>query len=238
MRRAGYEAIDDDADGRKGKKNTAGNTAKLENSLARTKAKIFELAVCNDWEYFVTLTLNPEYHDRKDLDTYKKKLSTWLKNYNRLHSTNIKYLLIPEEHKNGCWHMHGLFMGLPESHLQPFTITEKIPKKILKAILQGHTIYNWSAYAKAFGYLTLSKIINLESVSKYITKYITKHLLESRISLNNHLYYASHGLNRAQTILTGHLTRDLDEDFENDYIKVKTFKNIEDAICYFTDGNQ
>lgn len=65
LRRAGYESVDGD-DGDKGKKNTAGNSYKLDNSLTRTKSTIFELAMCNDWKYFVTLTLNKEYHDRSD----------------------------------------------------------------------------------------------------------------------------------------------------------------------------
>ena len=85
IRHAGYEAIDGEADhgAGPGRKNTAGNGAKLEESISRTRAVIFELAICDDWEWFVTLTLNPEYHDRKDLKSYKKKLSIWIKNYCR-----------------------------------------------------------------------------------------------------------------------------------------------------------
>ena len=92
LRRAGYEAIDGEPE--RSKKNTAGNTDKLYESLSRTKATIFELAMCNDWKWFVTLTLNPEQHDRQDLNKFKKTLSVWIKNYNRLHGTEIKYLLI------------------------------------------------------------------------------------------------------------------------------------------------
>ena len=185
IRRAGYEAIE--GDGGKhgaGKKNTAENAGKLEASLSRTKAAIFELALCNDWEWFVTLTLNPEYHDRKDLNNYKKKLSTWIKNYNRAHKTNIKYLLIPENHQDGSWHMHGLMMGLPEEQLHEFTEQEKIPIKILIEIKRGYKVYNWPAYQKTFGYISISKTRHIESVSKYITKYITKDLAKTRIVLH------------------------------------------------------
>lgn len=235
LRRAGYEAVDGDDSGGKGKKNTAGNTYKLDSSLSRTKSKIFELAMCNDWEYFVTLTLNPKYHDRKDLNNYKRKLSTWVKNYNRLHKTEIKYLLIPEEHKDASWHMHGLIMGLPIEHMQEFNIDEKLPLKMLSEIANGNTLYNWPAYAKAFGYLSISKIRNAESVSKYITKYITKNLLKTRVSLNDHLYYASHGLKRAEIIYTGRLTKEFTEDYGNEYVKIKTLRTFEEAIQFFTD---
>lgn len=235
LRRTGYEAVDGDDKSSRSKKNTAKNADKLDSSLSRTRAKIFELAMCNEWRYFVTLTLNPEYHDRKDLGTYKRKLSIWIKNYNRLHDINVKYLLIPEQHKDGSWHMHGLMMDLPTEHMQEFTIEEKLPLKMLSEIEIGNTIYNWPAYAKAFGYISISKIRNAESVSKYITKYITKNLLKTRITLNDHLYYASHGLKHAEVIYKGQLRKDFDEDYGNEYVKIKTFKTFEDAMLYFTD---
>lgn len=237
IRRAGYEEVDGEPS-RKGRKNTAGNSAKLEESLSRTKSTVFELALCNPWEWFVTLTLTPEYHDRKDIKTYKKKLSTWIKNYNRLHNTEIKYLLIPEQHKDGSWHMHGLIMGLPQKHLEAFQKKDKLPIKILIEIEHGHTIYNWPAYQKAFGYITISKIRSAEGVSKYITKYLTKDMAKTRIDLNEHLYYCSQGLKRAEKLYQGPLSRELDEDYSNEYVKIKTVKSFEEAIQYFIDDNE
>ncbi len=237
LRRAGYEAIEGDSDGKRktGKKDTAENEEKLSASLSRTRAAIFELALCNDWEWFVTLTLNPEYHDRKDLKSYKKKLLTWIKNYNRTQKTNIKYLLIPENHQDGSWHMHGLMMGIPEEHLREFTEQERLPIKILIELKRGHKIYTWEAYGKTFGFITISEIRHLESVSKYITKYITKDLAKTRIGLNDHLYYCSQGLKRAELIYEGQLTKELDEDFSNDYVKTKTLQSFDEAIAYFVD---
>lgn len=237
IRRPGYEAIDGE-DRQRHKKNTAGNESKLEASLSRTKSTIFELALCNDWEWFVTLTLNPEYHDRKDLKNYKSKLSTWIKNYNRIHKSNIKYLLIPENHKDGSWHMHGLMQGLPKEELHEFTEQEKLPLKMLIEIAKGHRLYNWPAYVKAFGYISISKIINMESVSTYITKYITKDLLSTRIGLNDHLYYCSQGLKRAETIYQGRLTKDIEEDYSNDYVKIKAVRTKEEALAYFTEPEE
>lgn len=237
LRRTGYEAVDGEPS-RKGRKNTAGNSAKLEESLSRTKSTVFELALCNPWEWFVTLTLNPEYHDRKDIKTYKKKLPIWIKNYNRLHDTAIKYLLIPEQHKNGSWHMHGLMMGLPKEHLESFQKKDKLPIKILIELEQGHTIYNWPAYQRAFGYITISKIRSAEGVSKYITKYLTKDMAKTRIDLNDHLYYCSQGLKRAKKLYQGPLSRELNEDYSNEYVKIKTVTSFEEAIQYFIDNNE
>ena len=68
-------------------------------------------------------------------------------------------------------------MGLPIEHLHEFRAYEKLPIEMLIAIAHGQKLYNWPAYAKAFGYISISKIINAESVSKYITEYITKDLI-------------------------------------------------------------
>lgn len=48
------------------------NEEKLDNSISRTRSKIYEYAICNDFEYFVTLTLNSEKMDRSNIDEYIK----------------------------------------------------------------------------------------------------------------------------------------------------------------------
>lgn len=238
MRRTGYEEIDEEADDEteRGRTNRTKNGDKLEESISRTRTRIFELAICNDWEWFVTMTLNPEYHNRKDLGTYKKKLSTWLKNYNRIHETDIKYLLIPEQHSDRqSWHMHGLLLGLPEEHLQEFTEHETLPIKMIIEIARGNKLYNWPAYAKKFGYVSLSRIRSIENTAKYCAKYITKDLAKTKIEKNKHFYYCSKNLKRAETLYEGPLTKELDEDYSNDYVMIKTVKSFEEAIQYFVD---
>lgn len=90
--------------------------------------------------------------------------------------------------------MHGLMMGLPIEHLREFTEQERLPIRILIELKRSHKVYTWEAYRKTFGYITISEIRHLESVSKYITKYITKDLGKTRIGLNDHLYYCSQDL--------------------------------------------
>lgn len=238
MRRAGYEESDEEADDatEQGRKNRTKNTGKLEQSLSRTRSTIFELALCNDWEWFVTMTLNSEFYDRKDLGTYKKKLSTWLKNYNRIHETDIRYLLIPEQHSDRqSWHMHGLMMGLPEEHLHEFKEQEKLPIQMIIEMARGRKLFNWPSYAQKFGYVSLSKIRSIENTSKYITKYITKDLTTTKIEKNKHFYYCSKGLKRAEMLYKGPLTKELDGDYSNDYVKIKTVQSFDEAITYFVD---
>lgn len=100
---------------KKTKRGSTGNTKKLEASVSRTKSRVIELALCNPWEYFVTLTLSPEKYNRNDLPTFKKHLSKFLNNLRFRYSWDIKYLLIPEQHKDGAWHYARLVYGDSES---------------------------------------------------------------------------------------------------------------------------
>ena len=94
------------------------HSEKLEESIIRTRSRIYELAICNEWDFFVTLTLDKSKYDRMDLKKYRKDLAQFIRDYNKKYKINIKYLLIPEMHKDGAWHMHGLIIGLPIEHLE------------------------------------------------------------------------------------------------------------------------
>ena len=103
---------------RKREKGEYVNTEKLEENIIRARSKIFELAICNDWEFFVTLTLDKGKYNRFDLKRYRVDLAQFIRDYKKKYKIDIKYLLIPEMHKDGAWHMHGLIMGLPKEHLK------------------------------------------------------------------------------------------------------------------------
>lgn len=202
-----------------------GNNNKLNNNISRAKSIIYQYACCNEWQYFVTLTINKDKFDRYDLEDYKARFTQWLRNKYSRYDIKIQYLFIPEKHKDGSWHMHGLINGLPESALQEFTSDMHIPYSILDRIKQGVKVYNWVAYSDKFGYCTIEPIQNIEAVCKYITKYICKDLAESVQEVGKHLYYVSRGLNKADTLITGSLKPDsnLLWDFKNDYVYIKSF---------------
>jgi hypothetical protein len=189
-------------------KGQAGNDSKLDESIYRAKAKIFELAYCNPWDKFITLTLDPVLYDRYDLSKWHKDITKWISNYNKKHGTKLKFLLIPEQHKDGAWHMHGLFMGLPDDHL-----------------IKNHNGYlDWLPYRKKFGYCSIDQIKNHEAVAKYITKYVSKNLADCIKDINAHMYYCSRGLERASEIKRGTLSaNNVPWDYENDWIKCKWF---------------
>lgn len=218
------------------KRQSGHDAAKLKNSLSRSRSAVWELAICNRWELFVTLTLDKEKCDRYNLNETYKQLGKFFNNYNSRTDAAIKYLLIPEPHKDGAWHFHGLFSGLPPPHLKPFTLEDNIPQRLKDMLQAGRQLYTWPSYAKAFGFVTLEQIIDPQRCAAYMTKYITKELGESSIELNHHLYYCSKGLRRAELLYRGDITRPLaDPDFENDYVRVKRFSDMSEALSYFCD---
>lgn len=84
--------------------------ADMERSMRRARAKLRRLALANQLEYFVTLTLDPARIDRYDPAAVTKALGRWADNMVRRHG--LRYILVPELHKDGAIHFHG-FMGGP-----------------------------------------------------------------------------------------------------------------------------
>ena len=94
------------------------NDTKLSNNISRAKSKVLEYALCNEFEYYVTLTINKDKHNRYDLKAYYKRFSKFLNNYNYRYGVKVQYLLVPEKHRDGAWHLHGLIKGIPLQHLK------------------------------------------------------------------------------------------------------------------------
>lgn len=200
------------------------NDEKLDQNICRARSEIFELAYCNDWQYFTTFTIDKTKFGRYDLEKYHKAFTQWLRNYNKKFGTHIKYLTIPEQHKNGAWHEHGFIMGLPLEHLRLFDAEyEKLPKYIRDKLLAGSPVYDFPAYREKFGFCDFEPIRSLEGVSKYVTKYISKDLAKSVTASGAHLFYHSTGLSKATEIKKGTLSDTQGVcawDYENDWVKV------------------
>lgn len=78
-------------------------------SMRRARAKVRRLALANSFEWFVTLTLDPQKIDRFDGAAVTKALGRWCDNMVRRHG--LQYILVPERHKDGAFHFHGFFAG-------------------------------------------------------------------------------------------------------------------------------
>lgn len=194
---------------------------KSDNNISRAKNRVFELALCNPWNIFLTFTLDPKKYNRNDLGKFRKDLSQFVRDCNKKYGLAIKYLLIPEEHKKGGWHMHGFLMGLPDEHLRLFTLSEKLPKYIREKLKSGQAVYEWEPYRKKFGFCDLEVVKDQFAVSAYVTKYITKDLDRTVRESGSHLYYCSQGLSRSVVIFRGKANDGLVYDYESDYNSIK-----------------
>jgi len=90
----------------KGKKSEGDD---LLRSMRRARAKLRRLALSNEFQYFVTLTLAPEKIDRYNGAAVTRALSQWCDNMVRRHG--LRYILVPERHEDGAFHFHGFFAG-------------------------------------------------------------------------------------------------------------------------------
>lgn len=199
---------------------------RFNSSISRARSRVYELSMCNEFRHFCTFTLNGEWRDRENLKEYRKALSMLIRNLNRERSEKIKYLMIPERHKKGGWHLHGFFMGLTADDLREFKTTENIPLKMKKTIKSGEKLFDFPRYSSKFGFCSISEIKNREAVSAYITKYITKDLGTEKMQHNEHLFFASQGLKGREVLAKNNaeIPPFDDWEFENDYVKIKTIR--------------
>lgn len=153
------------------------NQNKLDNNLVRAKNKINDIALANDFKYFFTLTFNPSY-DRYDLYQLLNKFRSHLRVMRDKSGNTIKYLIVPEQHKDGAWHFHGFF----SNDIEPF-------------IYFNDYGYRSVQNMDNLGYINIDVIRDKLRVSSYVTKYIVKNL-GSGINKYRNSYFCSTGLNR------------------------------------------
>lgn len=165
----------------------------LHSSLSRARRTILELALCNHWDYFCTFTLDPKY-DRFNLKGWYKKFAQFIRDIRKKHGVSLRFVLVPETHKDGAWHIHGLIEGAPPlvSFRDRAVAGEKLPRYLVE-----NNFYSWPDYEKRFGFNSFGSIRNSVACGFYITKYVSKAIDADCLAAGAHRYYASLGLSRS-----------------------------------------
>lgn len=133
-------------------------------SERRTIKNIFKIARSNIWEYFITLTYDQKRVNRYDYDDCMMCAKEYFNYIRKNFAPDIMYMLVPEQHKDGAWHIHGLL-----AHIGNLKIVDSGRKDD-----KGRTIYSSSAYY--YGWCDFTKIGSNFAAAYYMTKYVTKNL--------------------------------------------------------------
>ena len=148
-------------------------------SSNRTKQQMYMYARCVRWDYFITLTFNKDKIDRYDYSTCSKVMRQWLNNQHKRFAPDLKYLVVPEMHRDGAWHFHGLLAD-----------TGRMSFRDSGHKAGNQVIYNMDKWK--FGFTTATKVEDTRRVSGYICKYITKNVRDS--SPHRQRYFVSQNL--------------------------------------------
>lgn len=132
-------------------------------SFRRSKTKVVDLAICNEFDWFVLFTLDPKLYDITDKALCKKVIENWLHNQKRIWGS-FEYLAVPELTKKGAIHFHLLFKGYKG-----------------RMVYSGHKDragrkkYNLPGY-RAGIIANATRIESFEKSCAYLSKYISKDL--------------------------------------------------------------
>ena len=132
----------------------------IEKSINRTHRILKDYILTNDFTHFFTLTISPDYCDRYDDTLVQTKVKIWLNNIRR-HSS-LGYIVVPERHKDGALHFHGVMTDPTTLNLYDSGHTDS----------SGRIIYHTKAYK--MGFHDFTEIGDINAVSQYVRKYLSK----------------------------------------------------------------
>ncbi len=154
----------------------------LSESLARSKRTIIELGLCNDWRFFATFTFST---NRKDYELNKNKLLTFFENVKKRKDKSLKYLLIPELHKDKSIHFHALIYFDNAIDLDYLYTDKKTKNKVFYSPLLNKK-------------LGRNNFIPIDQDSPAVSYYISKYISKDCDRIFGVSYFCSKGLNKAE----------------------------------------
>lgn len=190
---------------------------KTKQYLKKVKTNIIDLAYNNKdkFDYFITLTFSDKEIGEYSHEKVIELLSKWIDNQKH-QNKNMTYILVPEFHKSGRLHFHGLVGNVPKWNFAA-AINPHTKQKIK---INGIQIYNLLNYK--LGYTTISKIKSRDKVTNYISKYATKELITLK---SKKRYWYSRNLEKVQidydyidTNLTEYI-KDMEVLYQDTFIK-------------------
>lgn len=191
--------------------------ASLARAQRRARNAVRDLALSNDFRFFVTFTLDAAKVDRYDVAAITRKLNSWLDN--RVRRDGLAYVLVPERHKDSALHFHGLVNdALPVTDSGTIDRGGGKPRRPRSAAERarwlaagGHIVYNLPAWSLGFS-TAISLYGERRAAVGYVTKYIGKQMKPDGTAgkIGGRWYYSGGALRRPSVRYCDIDTRDFD----------------------------
>lgn len=208
IREAGFEehapAQRTEADDSEGEPTEAddseGSGGDVSRSLRRARAAVSDLVRASGLDVFVTITCDPAKVDRMNDEEVFRKLHNWLDNNVRRHG--LTYVLIPEYHKKGGLHFHGVFnraLPLVDSgtlKVQGSKSPRKPRSRAQRAVWLAEgaqVVYNLPAWPLGF-----STAFLLAGEQSKVLAYVCKYIGKGTEKIGGRWYYSGGDLKRPQ----------------------------------------
>lgn len=205
-------------------------------SLSRTKRRVKDICLSNDFEFFMTITVNSDNADRFSLLECQSKMIKILQKIRRKQKSAffadfllngfsnemikaifkendllLKYIFVTEKHENGGFHFHGMIKNVPLEQVIDFQNDlnegKQLPYYILNKIEEGEKVYHLKEFDN-LGFNIFEKIHSYNKACSYMTKYILKDYVKSD---QNQIFFCSKRLERPTVYL--YPDKDLNEIF-------------------------
>ena len=172
-------------------------------SMRRARAQLRRLALANDFEYFVTLTLDGARIDRYDPVEVTRKLNQWCSNMVKRHG--LRYILVPEFHQDGALHFHGFMAGTGLNAVDSDVEWD------------GRPVYNLPQWG--YGFSTAQRLYGEYTAAVgYCSKYIGKQQGQRPLG---RWYYSGGALRKPEKTYVPMAYRDLAEAYKADAIELE-----------------
>lgn len=217
-------------------------------STQRAKRTILDLALNNQFSWFVTFTFDRRKIDRNNTNMVKSVFLQAISNYIKKQrynnpKYNLDYIAVPEWHRNKeAIHFHCLMTDLPDLEFNHYDTKTK------------HRVYKSNYFYEKFGAVFAVKI---QEYNRFITYYVSKYVTKQNMKIfesGKSRYFRSKKLDRSLVLVNGKLTdiyskflreviipklKEMTPDFENGmYTIVHTDDNefIENLITSYYDS--
>lgn len=169
-------------------------------SVSRTRSAIRNICLSFKAKYFVTFTFDQKNVNRYSYDDVSRAFQKYLASL----PEDTQYIVVPELHKDGAYHFHGLFSNI---------CTRYSGKHKIKGKVRDTYVVN----DYKLGYTDVTKVKSAVACARYIVKYITKDLCA--VSPGKKRYWFSKSTINVVKKVTG-IINDKDAEYLIDCLKL------------------